>query len=196
MPATACTALAATNPGLRQVRDDRRIKCNAAAVAVATALVLWVGAMPAQARSPRTFVSGTGSDASATCSRAAPCRSFAGAFSGTAACGEIVVLDSAGCGPVTIARAVNIVNDGVGTAGIRPDLGGVGITINAGASDVVNLRGLTIDAGSVDATGGDEGAQRAQVHRRMFQSVHESDTLTCIRHNYAWLPTVPGMKRS
>ena len=44
-----------------------------------------------------------------TCSLAAPCRTFAAALGQTNAGGEIVVLDSAGYGPMTINKAVSIV---------------------------------------------------------------------------------------
>src|SRR5262249_47987292 len=90
----------------------------------------------------RTFVSGHGSDSN-PCTLAAPCRSFAGALTQTNAGGEIAVLDTAGYGAVTITKAVSIVNEEGVEAGITVTSGD-GITINAGASDVVNLRGLTI----------------------------------------------------
>jgi hypothetical protein len=54
------------------------------------------------------------------------------------------VLDPAGYGAVTITKAISIVNDGVGVAAIGAGSGN-GITINAGASDSVRLRGLTIE---------------------------------------------------
>jgi hypothetical protein len=54
------------------------------------------------------------------------------------------VLDPAGYGAVTITKAISIVNDGVGVAAIGTSSGNA-ITINAGASDSVHLRGLTIE---------------------------------------------------
>src|SRR5215831_13328873 len=90
----------------------------------------------------RTFVSGTGDDTN-PCSLGAPCRSFAGAIVQTSAGGEIAVLDTAGYGAVTITKAVSIVNEEGVEAGITVTSGD-GITINAGASDVINLRGLTL----------------------------------------------------
>ena len=45
---------------------------------------------PAQAQATRTFVSGVGNDAN-PCSRTAPCKTFPGAISKTAAGGEITV---------------------------------------------------------------------------------------------------------
>jgi hypothetical protein len=100
-------------------------------------------AAPVQAGPNRTFVSGTGTDGGA-CTHAAPCRTFAFAFAQTAAGGEIDVLDQANYGPVFITNAISIVNDGVGVAAIGVTLGNA-ITINAGLSDSIHLRGLTID---------------------------------------------------
>jgi hypothetical protein len=107
---------------------------------VTLAVTLASGA--ADALSNRTFVSGTGNDAN-PCSLAAPCRSFTGALAQTNPGGEIAVLDTAGYGAVTITKAVSIVNEEGVEAGITATSGD-GITINAGASDVVNLRGLTL----------------------------------------------------
>jgi hypothetical protein len=53
--------------------------------------------VPANAQATRTWVSGVGDDAN-PCSRTAPCKTFAGAISKTAAGGEINVLDPGGFG--------------------------------------------------------------------------------------------------
>ena len=98
---------------------------------------------PASAQASRTWVSGTGSDGN-PCSRAQPCQTFAAALTATAAGGEISVLDPGGFGSVTITKSVSIYNDGVGTAGIVT-AGTNAIVINAGANDVINLRGLTLN---------------------------------------------------
>ena len=100
---------------------------------------------PAQAQAPRTWVSGVGDDAN-PCSRTAPCKTFAGAISKTAAGGEISVLDPGGYGAVTITKAISLINDYSGEAGILAS-GTTGITVNAGASDIIILRGLVIDGG-------------------------------------------------
>ena len=62
---------------------------------VLTVVLLWAGLAGAQAS--RTWVSGVGDDAN-PCSRTAPCKTFAGAISKTAAGGEIDALDPAGYG--------------------------------------------------------------------------------------------------
>src|SRR5574338_693370 len=61
----------------------------------------------ANAQATRTWVSGVGDDAN-PCSRTAPCKTFAGAISKTAASGEINCLDPAGYGAVTITKAITI----------------------------------------------------------------------------------------
>jgi hypothetical protein len=63
------------------------------------------------------------------------------------------VLDPAGYGAVTIDRSVSIVDDGVGEAGIQATSGGSAITINAGSTDIIHLRGLTLDGAGVAANG-------------------------------------------
>jgi hypothetical protein len=116
-----------------------------AAASVAALLTL---AGPAQSQANRTFVSGQGSDSN-PCSLAAPCRSFAQALSQTNAGGEIVVLDSAGYGSVTINKAISInAPDGI-EGGVTVASATDAIDINIGASDVVNLRGLTLVGGGV-----------------------------------------------
>src|SRR5215510_9231375 len=120
----------------------------------AVTLVATLASTDAYALSNRTFVSGTGNDAN-PCSLAAPCRSFAGAIAQTSPGGEIAVLDTAGYGAVTITQAVSIVNEEGVEAGISVTSGD-GITINAGPSDVVNLRGLTLTfvGASINASNG------------------------------------------
>ena len=98
----------------------------------------------------RTYVSGTGDDAN-PCTAPWPCQTFQAALTMTAAGGEIYVLDSANYGPVTINKAVTITSEGA-VAGILAS-SGVGITISAGANDVINLRGLDIDGSNTGSVG-------------------------------------------
>lgn len=97
---------------------------------------------PAQAQATRTWVSGVGDDAN-PCSRTAPCKTFAGAISKTAAGGEINCLDPGGYGAVTITKALTISCE-AGTAGVLVS-GTNAIIVNAGATDFVTLRGLDIE---------------------------------------------------
>ena len=77
----------------------------------AMAVSLLACTAPAAAQATRTWVSGTGDDAN-PCSRTAPCKTFAGAISKTAAGGEISVLDPGGFGAVTITKSISIVSEG------------------------------------------------------------------------------------
>jgi hypothetical protein len=65
---------------------------------------------------------------------------FADGTHATTAGGEIFVLDSANYGPVSINRAITIASDGA-VGGVLAT-SGAGLTIAAGAGDVVYLRGL------------------------------------------------------
>lgn len=109
-----------------------------------------LAAAPAHAQATRTWVSGVGDDVN-PCSRTAPCKTFAGAISKTAAAGEINCLDSAGFGAVTITKSISIICEGV--------IGGVlssgtnGIIINALATDEVVLKGLDINGANTGLNG-------------------------------------------
>jgi hypothetical protein len=95
------------------------------------------------ATAQRTFVSSSGSDAN-VCSLAQPCRSFAAAIAKTSANGEVIVLDSAGYGPVTVTQSVTITSPAGVYAGITVT-SGEGVTVNGTGIDVT-LRGLTINS--------------------------------------------------
>src|ERR1041384_5959771 len=117
------------------------MKMNAVKLLIFT--VLGAGMMYGQAS--RTWVSGVGDDAN-PCSRTAPCKTFAGAISKTAAGGEISVLDPGGFGAVTITKAITI--DGEGTLAGLLNATVNGIIINAGANDVVHIRNVFINGTS------------------------------------------------
>src|SRR5262245_48706458 len=106
----------------------------------------------AQALNTRSFISANGLDTN-SCARTAPCRTLQKAHDKTSAGGEINMLDPAGYGTVTITKAISIVNDGVGSAGVLVPSGGTGITISAGTTDKINLRGLIIEGAGVGVTG-------------------------------------------
>lgn len=108
--------------------------------AMVLALPFMAGEAAAQAT--RTWVSGVGDDVN-PCSRTAPCKTFAGAISKTAAGGEINALDPGGFGAVTITKSMTI--SGTGThAGILVS-GTNGIIINAAATDVVTISGIEFE---------------------------------------------------
>lgn len=110
------------------------ISCVAAAIALF--------ATPVGAVIQRTFVASTGGDTN-PCTLTQPCRSFAAAMVQTASGGDVVVLDSAGYGGVTITKSVNIVSPPGVYAGVTVTNGSA-ITVNAPGL-VVSLKGLTIN---------------------------------------------------
>ena len=67
-------------------------------------------AAPASAQATRTWISGVGDDAN-PCSRTAPCKTFQGAISKTAAGGEINCLDPGGFGALTITKSISLICD-------------------------------------------------------------------------------------
>ena len=107
-----------------------------------TFLVFLTLSVAAQAQATRTWVSGVGDDAN-PCSRTAPCKTFAGAISKTAASGEINVLDPGGFGGVTITKSITISSESF-EAGVLVS-GTNAIIINALTTDAVVLRGLDIE---------------------------------------------------
>lgn len=136
-------------------------------VVLLATLTLGLGSS-AYAQATRTWVSGVGDDAN-PCSRTAPCKTFAGAISKTAAGGEIDALDDGGFGAVTITKSITI-NGGGHLAGILAAGAGVnGVTVNAGPNDVVVLRGLTFT--------GVQGAQNAVRYMAARYLVVEDSTI-------------------
>jgi hypothetical protein len=112
----------------------------------------------------RTWVSAaTGSDSN-PCTLASPCLMFAAALTNTTAGGEIDVLTPGDYGPVTITKAISIYNDGAGTAGALTTSGTSGITVNAGANDAVNLRGLSFNGLTASGASGVDFIAGAQLH--------------------------------
>jgi hypothetical protein len=109
---------------------------------VAVVLLYTLFAASAHAQATRTWVSGVGDDVN-PCSRTAPCKTFAGAISKTAAQGVINALDPAGYGAVTITKSITI--DGTGTNASILSSGTNGIIINAGVNDTVVIRNVSID---------------------------------------------------
>src|SRR5215471_15621037 len=81
------------------------------------AVIVAMTAPAAYAQANRTWVSGVGDDVN-PCSRTAPCKTFAGAISKTAAGGFINVLDPGGFGAVTITKSLTIDGSGGSLAGM------------------------------------------------------------------------------
>jgi hypothetical protein len=128
--------------------SQRRIDATCFAVVFG---LLGLAAAPASAVTyQRTFVASTGIDTN-QCRLVDPCRSFNAAIAQTTSGGEVVILDTAGYGPMVINKAIKVIGPSGVYGGISV-LGGVGpppppvtgIVINAGDTDVVTLRGLDI----------------------------------------------------
>ncbi|MDQ3289546.1 MAG: right-handed parallel beta-helix repeat-containing protein [Pseudomonadota bacterium] len=126
--------------------------CSEHLGSVLVLLILAGASFNASAQATRTWVSGVGDDAN-PCSRTAPCKTFAGAISKTAANGEISVLDPGGFGAVTITKSITI--NGTGTLGsiLSAGAGTSGIVVNAGPADVVIVRGISINGAGTSSYG-------------------------------------------
>jgi hypothetical protein len=94
-----------------------------------------------QAQATRTWVSGVGDDVN-PCSRTAPCKTYAGAISKTAAGGEISTLDPGGFGAVTITKSMTI--NGTGQIASILHSGVNGVVINCSGCNVT-LRNIEIN---------------------------------------------------
>jgi hypothetical protein len=106
-----------------------------------SALVLsLLAAAPARAAA-RVFVSVFGSDGGDCANRSTPCRTFGAAITQVDAGGEVIVIDTGSYGGATITKSVKI-NVPVGVVAFTAS----SMIVNAGVSDVVVLRGLTIKA--------------------------------------------------
>ncbi len=102
-------------------------------------------APPALGLANRVFVSArSGNNANSCDNLLTPCQTFAGAVLQLNAGGEAIVLDSGGYGAVTITQSLTIEAPPGVLAFIHPP-SGAGIVVNAGSSDTVILRGLTIN---------------------------------------------------
>jgi len=135
---------------------------------LAAALFLGALAPSALAQANRVFVSArSGNDLNSCANILTPCQTFQGAVNQVNAGGSVIVLDTGGYGPVTITKALTIqAPEGI-VAFIHPPSGSA-ITINAGASDVIILRGLSLSVGTgkgIDFTaGGVLQMERCEIH--------------------------------
>jgi hypothetical protein len=126
---------------MKQIPRTCMIRIARIACESVLAAILATASTAAMALPQRTFVASGGDDAN-PCTLALPCRGFTAALLAVNAGGEIVVLDSAGYGPVTIDKSVAIVAPPGIYAGITVTNGN-GITMSTPGIDV-RLKGLTI----------------------------------------------------
>jgi hypothetical protein len=97
-----------------------------------------------RALADQVFVSArSGNDTNKCGNILTPCQTFAGAVVQLTPGGEATVLDSGDYGPVTIMQALTIEAPAGVTAFVHPRFGDA-ITVNAGSSDTVTLRGLVL----------------------------------------------------
>ncbi len=104
-----------------------------------------------QAQLPKIFVASFGNDANDG-SRNAPKRNFQAAHNAVATGGQIVALDTAGYGALSISKSVSVtvppgVNGFVTVSGNAN-----GVSINAGSAPIIALRGLVIEGGGISGT--------------------------------------------
>jgi hypothetical protein len=112
------------------------------------ALIILVAAFAAQGQATRTWVSGVGDDAN-PCSRTAPCKTWAGAISKTAAGGIIDALDPGGFGAVTITKAMTLEGNGTLASTLSSGVNGIIVNITSGTGRNVVLRNILIDGSGV-----------------------------------------------
>lgn len=125
------------------------IKKSALFSSLIISMLFLLGSGSAYAQATRTWVSGVGDDVN-PCSRTAPCKTWAGAISKTAAGGIINCIDPGGFGTVTITKSMTISCKHVEGSALASST--TGVIINGAGIDVV-LRGLDIDGGSTSLPG-------------------------------------------
>jgi hypothetical protein len=103
-----------------------------------------------QAQAAQKFVSARNGYDFGSCTIKFPCRTFAAATLQVPSGGEIIALDSGDYGAVTIEKSVTIVGPVGGSAEIRAG-SGPAVTVDAGPSGIVVLRGLTINGSPLSA---------------------------------------------
>jgi len=147
-----------------------KITASRAAFAILALAGLLAAPIRADAQT-KVWVAATGGNGN-PCTLAQPCATLQHAHDVVAAGGEIGVFNPGDYGSVTIAKTVDITNDGSGVAGIVVGAGGFGITVGAGSGDVVGLRGLTIDGQGIASQG---------VHITQASAVHIQN---CVVRNF------------
>lgn len=134
----------------------------------AAALVLFTLAFTsfAQAQATRTWVSGVGDDVN-PCSRTAPCKTFAGAISKTAANGEINTLDPGGFGTLTATKSITVDGETSGKGGVLAALT-TGFIINDSATGTPNTIQVILRHLSIDGAGNGTDGIRFLSGRRLI----------------------------
>src|SRR5262249_730155 len=138
---------------MRMSKERPMRKHSHSAFILAAALAYLLPGVPALAATT-VWVSNAGVDSGLCGPLGVPCRSFQQAHNNGGAGGDIGVWTPGDYGQTFISKSVHITNDALGEASIlRPAADGA-ITINAGAGDIVTLRGLVLDGQGFGATRG------------------------------------------
>lgn len=124
-----------------------------ASVALAPVAAAQTGTRPGPA-AIRTYISGLGNDGntSASCPREKPCRTLAAAYTVTKKGGEIIALDPADYGPITITGPVSLFGNIDALIGVANNA--TGVTINAAAADKVVIRNFIVSGADATNTKG------------------------------------------
>ena len=104
----------------------------------------------------------------------APCRGFQAAVNIVPSGGEVIALNSAGYGTITINKAVTINTPSGVYAGVSVPTGGTGITVTAGSSDSVIILNVQINGSGATNTLGVQ---------------HNSGKLSIVNSNFTQLTT-------
>lgn len=130
-----------------------------------------LGAAMMYGQASRTWVSGVGDDAN-PCSRTAPCKTWAGAISKTAAGGEIDALDPGGFGAVTITKSITLDGGGGQVASVLV-AGTNGIVVADGTNTAnVIIRNIRINGLKDSGNPGFDGIK--------FISGHDLNVENCV----------------
>lgn len=128
-----------------------KVDGSGAAVSAGRLLAVAQAAPPSTASlATRTWVSGIGDDVN-PCSRTAPCKTFAGSLTKTAADGEISVLDAGGYGSATVGKSITLNGAGTHASILAPGMDG--IIIKAGPEDRVVLKYLHLQGARTGLSG-------------------------------------------
>lgn len=120
---------------------------------VAACVAVLAFQVPARAQNLHSWVASNGNNAN-DCSRASPCADFTGAFSKTAAGGEITCVDGGNYLGALITRSLTINCEGVAATNANGLTGGAYFIVNVAATDTVILRGVDVDlAGNTNGFG-------------------------------------------
>jgi hypothetical protein len=124
---------------------------NKTKIVIRSLVVIVLGTTLMHAQSSRTWVSGNGNDGN-PCTRTLPCKTFDGAILKTASGGEVDALDPGAFGSFTITKPITI-DGGAGQVASVLVSATDGIVVQAGATDAVVLRNLSLQGSGTGING-------------------------------------------